>query len=328
MSILVTGGAGYIGSHMVALLQQLNEDVVVIDNLSTGHIESLSINKIYIGDLRDDVIMNKLFSENNIEGVIHFAADSKVAESVENPLKYYNNNVYGTIKLLEYMVKNKVKHIVFSSTAATYGNIAEKLITEKTSTNPESPYGETKLTMEKMMKWVSNAHGINFTALRYFNACGAHESGNIGEAHNIETHLIPLVLKTALGQRKEIYIFGDDYDTFDGTCIRDYIHVTDLVNAHILALNKMRKENLNGIYNLGTGTGFSVKQIIDIARKVTNVDIKAVVSKRRDGDPDILVASNELAKKHLNWQPKINSIDKIIESAWNFMKNFPNGYGG
>ncbi|MBN2852804.1 MAG: UDP-glucose 4-epimerase GalE, partial [Clostridia bacterium] len=220
MAILVTGGAGYIGSHMVALLKERGEDVVVIDNLSTGHREAVMTEKFYHGDLRDDLMMSQVFLDNNIEGVIHFAADSQVGESVKDPLKYYDNNVYGTSRLLHHMVNNNVDYIVFSSTAATYGNSGEELITEKTRTIPESPYGETKLTIEKMMDWVSNAYGIKYTALRYFNACGAHESGQIGENHQPETHLIPLVLQTALGKRSEILIYGNDYHTKDGTCVR------------------------------------------------------------------------------------------------------------
>jgi len=327
MAILVTGGAGYIGSHMVALLNELNKEVVVLDNLSTGFKQSVGNNKLYVGDLRDDNIMSKLFMENKIESVIHFAADSQVGESIINPLKYYDNNVYGTSRLLRHMIQHHVKYIVFSSTAATYGNSGEKIINEQTPTNPESPYGESKLTIEKMILWVSKSYDINYTALRYFNACGAHKSGLIGESHRPETHLIPLVLQVALKKRESIKIFGSDYNTPDGTCIRDYIHVSDLCNAHIKALEKMKKDQVNGIYNLGNNSGYSVKEIIDVSKKVTKKDIKSEVIGRRKGDPDILVASNELAKSELNWEPKITDIEEIIKSVWKFMKNFPDGYG-
>lgn len=328
MTILVTGGAGYIGSHMVKLLQEQNEDVIVIDNLSTGSSKSISEVKLYIGDIRDHKIMTKVFTENKIDAVIHFAADSRVAESVANPLKYYNNNLHGTATLLEFMVKYEVKYIVFSSTAAVYGNALDEIITESTKTNPESPYGETKLVIEQMMEWVSKAHGICYTALRYFNACGAHESGLIGESRTHETHLIPLVLQVAQGKRKQINIYGNDYDTKDGTCIRDYIHVTDLVIAHSKAIKWMKKTQKSGIFNLGNGKGFSVQEIIDHARKVTKKPILAEIDNRRAGDPDKLVASNQLAKQKLNWEPKITSIESIIQSAWKFMGNFPDGYGG
>lgn len=328
MAILVTGGAGYIGSHMVALLKEQGKDVVVIDNLSTGHRKAVLTDKFYHGDLRDDLMMSRIFIDNDIEGVIHFAADSQVGESVKDPLKYYDNNVYGTSRLLHHMVNSNVNYIVFSSTAAAYGNSGEALITEDTKTSPESPYGETKLSIEKMMDWVSKAHGINYTALRYFNACGAHMSGKIGENHQPETHLIPLVLQTALGKRNEILVFGDDYNTPDGTCVRDYIHVSDLANAHVLALDKMRNDRKNGTYNLGNGKGFSVREIIEVAKKVTGREISTRVVGRRPGDPDVLVASNELAKKELNWKIEIDDIGKIIESAWKFMVAFPDGYGG
>jgi UDP-glucose 4-epimerase len=328
MAILITGGAGYIGSHMVALLNELGEDTVVIDNLSTGFKKAVKAGKLYVGDLRDDQIMNQLFVENDISGVIHFAADSIVAESVIDPLKYYDNNVYATSRLLHHMINHGVKYIVFSSTAATYGNSGLSTISESSVTVPESPYGETKLAIEKMMNWVSKSYGINYTSLRYFNACGAHKSGLIGEVHQPETHLIPLILQVALGKRKSISIYGDDYKTADGTCIRDYVHVTDLCKAHYLALQIMKKEHINGVYNLGSGKGYSVKEMIEIAKKVTKVDIEAEITNRREGDPDILIASNQLAKEKLKWEPEIIEIEQIIKSAWKFMKNYPEGYGG
>ena len=264
--------------------------------------------------------------ENNIDAVIDFAAFSLVGESVNEPFKYYENNVYGTLKLLEAMERAGVKKIVFSSTAATYGEPENDIIVESDKTIPTNPYGETKLTVEKMLKWADNAYGIKFVALRYFNAAGAHISGKIGEDHSPETHLIPIILQTALGQREKMFIFGDDYDTPDGTCVRDYIHVTDLADAHIKALEKLFKTNESGIYNLGNGKGFSVKEVIEKAKKVTGKDFKVEIEARRNGDPSTLIASSEKAIKELGWKPKFNTLDKIIETAWNWHKDHKNGY--
>lgn len=325
--ILVCGGAGYIGSHTVALLKEQGRDVIVVDNLYKGHREALVEGvKLYEGDLRDKAFLEKVFSENNIEAVIDFAADSLVGESVTEPLKYYHNNVFGTLCLLEVMNKFGVKNIVFSSTAATYGEPKNIPILETDETVPQNPYGETKLSVEKMLKWCENAYGINYTVLRYFNAAGAHISGKIGEDHNPETHLIPIILDVALGKREEIKVFGNDYKTHDGTCIRDYIHVTDLADAHILALDYMMKHNESNIFNLGNGQGFSVMEVIDIARKVTNKPIKATIAPRRAGDPAVLVASSEKIMKTLGWKPKFNTLEQIIETAWVFHKAHPTGY--
>ncbi|MBI6873659.1 UDP-glucose 4-epimerase GalE [Clostridium aciditolerans] len=326
MSILVCGGAGYIGSHMVAELLEKGEDVVIIDNFQKGHRYAILGGKVYEGDLRNKKILDKVFTENNIEAVIDFAADSLVGESVIEPLKYFNNNVGGTINLLEAMRDYNVKNIVFSSTAATYGEPDRVPIEEEDKTFPTNPYGESKLTVEKILKWCDKAYGIKYTALRYFNAAGAHVSGKIGEDHKPESHLIPIILQVALGQRDKIMIYGDDYSTEDGTCIRDYIHVTDLANAHLLAVNRLKNGGQSIICNLGNGTGFSVKQIIEVCRKVTGCNIEAEVAPRREGDPAILIASSDKAKKQLGWNPKYNSIETIVETAWNWHKNHPYGY--
>ena len=301
--------------------------VVVVDSLIKGHKAAVHNDaKFYLGDIRDEEFMDKVFKENNIDAVIDFAAFSLVGESVNEPFKYYENNVYGTLKLLEAMERAGVKKIVFSSTAATYGEPENDIIVESDKTIPTNPYGETKLTVEKMLKWADNAYGIKFVALRYFNAAGAHISGKIGEDHSPETHLIPIILQTALGQREKMFIFGDDYDTPDGTCVRDYIHVTDLADAHIKALEKLFKTNESGIYNLGNGKGFSVKEVIEKAKKVTGKDFKVEIEARRSGDPSTLIASSEKAIKELGWKPKFNTLDKIIETAWNWHKDHKNGY--
>lgn len=327
MNVLVCGGAGYIGSHTVYELIERGHSVVVVDSLIKGHKAAVHNDaKFYLGDIRDEDFMDKVFKENNIDAVIDFAAFSLVGESVNEPFKYYENNVYGTLKLLEAMERAGVKKIVFSSTAATYGEPENDIIVESDKTNPTNPYGETKLAVEKMLKWADNAYGIKFVALRYFNAAGAHISGKIGEDHSPETHLIPIILQTALGQREKMFIFGDDYDTPDGTCVRDYIHVTDLADAHIKALEKLFKTNESGIYNLGNGKGFSVKEVIEKAKKVTGKDFKVEIEARRSGDPSTLIASSEKAIKELGWKPKFNTLDKIIETAWNWHKDHKNGY--
>lgn len=326
MAVLVCGGAGYIGSHMVAELLEKGEEVVVLDNFQKGHEAAVLGGKLYKGDLRDKEILDKIFTENDIESVIDFAADSLVGESMTNPLKYFENNVGSVISLLQAMSKHDVKYIVFSSTAATYGEAENIPILEDDRTLPTNPYGESKLMVEKVLKWCEVAYGIKYTALRYFNVAGAHISGKIGEDHKPETHLIPIILQVALGQRDKIMIFGDDYPTEDGTCIRDYIHVTDLANAHLLALDRLRNGGESKIYNLGNGMGFSVKEVIEAARRVTGREIKAEVAPRRAGDPAVLIASSEKAIKELGWKPKYNDLEVIIETAWNWHKNHPNGY--
>ncbi|WP_163852581.1 UDP-glucose 4-epimerase GalE [Paenibacillus elgii] len=327
MAIMVTGGAGYIGSHTVAELLAKGEEVVVVDNLQQGHREAVLGGKLYVGDIRDADFLDTVFRENDIDAVIHFAASSLVGESMQLPGKYYHNNVYGTLCLLEKMNEYGVKKIVFSSTAATYGEPENVPILETDRTLPTNAYGETKLAMEKMMRWFDTAHGIKYVSLRYFNAAGAHESGRIGEDHSPETHLVPIILQVALGKRAHISIFGDDYATPDGTCIRDYIHVTDLADAHILAVEKLRSGGDSSVYNLGNGKGFSVKEVIDIAREVTGHAIPAVVEARRAGDPAVLVASSERGRTELGWQPKRDSLQQIIASAWAWHQANPDGYG-
>lgn len=327
MSILVCGGAGYIGSHAVAELISRGEEVIVVDNLQKGHEKALWKGaKLYIGDLRDINFMDRVFGENKIDSVIHFAADSLVGESVTEPIKYYENNVVSAISLLKTMNKFGVKKIVFSSTAATYGEPENVPIVEADKTFPTNPYGETKLAVEKLLKWAERAYDIKYVVLRYFNVAGAHESGKIGEDHSPETHLIPIILQVALGKRDKIMVYGDDYDTADGTCIRDYIHVMDLVDAHILAVNKLRTTETSDTYNLGNGKGFSVKEVIDVAREVTGHPIPAELAPRRAGDPATLIASSEKAIKELGWIPKYNTLSQIIESAWIWHKNNSEGY--
>ncbi|MBS5986835.1 UDP-glucose 4-epimerase GalE [Clostridium paraputrificum] len=327
MSILVCGGAGYIGSHTVHQLIKNNEDVVIVDNLQTGHLKAVNPKaKFYKGDIRDHDFLDKVFSENKIEAVIHFAANSLVGESMTNPLLYFNNNVYGMQVLLESMVKHNIDKIVFSSTAAVYGEPKKVPILEDDETNPTNTYGETKLTMEKMMKWVNKANGIKFVSLRYFNVAGALEDGSIGEDHSPETHLIPLILQVPLKKREHITVFGDDYPTEDGTCIRDYIHVLDLADAHIKALNYLRAGNESNIFNLGNGKGFSVKEMIDATKEATGEEIKVVLGERRAGDPAVLIASSEKAHNLLNWQPKYTNVKDIIKTAWTWHSQNPKGF--
>lgn len=326
MAVMVTGGAGYIGSHTVAALLERGEEIVVVDNLQQGHKEALLGGKLYVGDLRDTDFLNTVFKENNIDAVIHFAANSLVGESMRIPGRYYHNNVYGTLCLLEQMNAYNVNKIVFSSTAATYGEPENVPIDEFDRTLPTNAYGETKLAMEKMMKWFDVAHGIKSISLRYFNAAGAHQSGLIGEDHRPETHLVPIVLEAALGKRPHISVFGDDYDTPDGTCIRDYIHVSDLADAHVLAVDRLRSGADSSVYNLGNGQGFSVKEVIEIARSVTGKAISAVVEPRRSGDPAVLVASSQRARSDLGWNPRRSKLEDIIQSAWNWHKEHPHGY--
>ncbi|WMJ88752.1 UDP-glucose 4-epimerase GalE [Anaerocolumna sp. MB42-C2] len=327
MTVLVLGGAGYIGSHTVYELIDQGQDVVIVDNLETGYKEAVHPKaRFYQGDIRNRAFIDSVFEKEKIDAVIHFAANSLVGESMTNPLKYYDNNLNGTKVLLESMVAHDVKKIVFSSTAATYGEPEKVPILETDRTEPTNAYGETKLSMEKMFKWVDKAHGLRYVSLRYFNACGAHKSGNIGEAHNPESHLIPLILQVPNGKRESISVYGDDYDTKDGTCIRDYIHVTDLASAHILAVKYLMEGNESNIFNLGNGVGFTVNEVIDAARKVTNSPIPAVITPRRAGDPAKLIASSEKAKTVLGWKPQHEDIEEIISSAWKWHKTHPNGY--
>lgn len=328
MSVLVLGGAGYIGSHTVYELIDSGEDVVVADDLLTGFREAVHPKaKFYRGDIRDRAFIDSVFDRESIDGVIHFAAFSQVGESMTKPLKYYNNNLCGTETLLESMVAHGVDKIVFSSTAATYGEPERIPILETDRTVPTNTYGETKLSMEKMFHWTGQAHDLRYVSLRYFNACGAHPDGRIGEAHNPETHLIPLILQVPLGQRDHIAIFGTDYDTPDGTCVRDYIHVSDLAQAHIRALRYLRDGGKSDIFNLGNGVGFSVREVIETARKVTGHPIPATEEARRAGDPSTLIASSAKAKDILGWDPKYADLETIIRTAWKWHQSHPDGYG-
>ena len=328
MKILVLGGAGYIGSHTVYELIDAGNEVVIIDNLETGHMKAVHPQaKFYKGDLRDRAFVDSVLdTEKNIDAVIHFAANSLVGESMVNPLKYYDNNLCGTKVMLESLVAHGIDKVVFSSTAATYGEPQSIPIVETDPTRPTNCYGETKLSMERMFYWTGVAHNLRFLSLRYFNACGAHISGQIGEDHNPETHLIPLILQAASGKRDHISIFGTDYDTVDGTCVRDYIHVTDLAQAHILAVRYLMDGNKSDIFNLGNGVGFTVRQVIDEARKVTGADIKVVEEGRRAGDPATLIASSDKAKSVLGWKPEYADLSKIIETAWKWHSKHKNGF--
>lgn len=329
MKILVLGGAGYIGSHTVYELIDSGAQVVIIDNLETGHVEAVHpAATFYQGDIRDRSFLDQVFEkETGIDAVIHFAANSLVGESMVKPLKYYDNNLCGTKVLLEALVAHGIDKVVFSSTAATYGEPERVPILETDRTEPTNTYGETKLSMEKMFKWVGKAHGLRFVSLRYFNACGAHPSGEIGEAHNPESHLIPLILQVPNGQRESISVFGDDYPTKDGTCVRDYIHVLDLAQAHILAVKYLMAGNDSNIFNLGNGVGHTVKEVIETARQVTGLPIPVEMAPRRAGDPAVLVASSEKAKEVLGWKPEHDKLEEIIASAWKWHRSHPHGYG-
>ena len=327
MAILVAGGAGYIGSHMVKDLVEHGQEVVVADNLSTGHRDAINPKaKFYEGDIRDRKFLDKIFDNEDIEGVVHFAAFSIVPESMSKPLKYFDNNTGGMITLLEAMRDHNIKYIVFSSTAATYGVPEHMPIKETDPQNPINPYGLSKLMMEKMMHWADKAYGIKFVALRYFNVAGAAPDGTIGEDHGPETHLVPIILQVAQGKRKELSIFGDDYNTPDGTNVRDYVQVMDLADAHILAIKYLEAGNESNAFNLGSSTGFSNKQILEAAREVTGEPIPAKIAPRRPGDPDSLVAASDKARNVLGWDPKYDDVHDIIATAWKWHSTHPKGY--
>ena len=329
MGVLVLGGAGYIGSHMVdRLVETTDETVVVVDNLVTGHRAAVHPDaKFYEGDLADKDFMRQVFQENpEVDAVIHFAAFSLVAESMTDPLKYFDNNTVGMVKLLEVMNECGVKNIVFSSTAATYGIPEELPIKETTPQRPINPYGESKLMMETIMKWSDQAYGIKFVPLRYFNVAGDKPDGSIGEDHRPETHLLPIVLQVALGQREKISIFGSDYDTKDGTNVRDYVHPFDLADAHLLAVKYLREGNESTAFNLGSSTGFSNLEIVEAARRVTGKEIPLEMADRRPGDPDSLIAESSKARQVLGWKPQFDNIEKIIETAWAWHSSHPQGY--
>ncbi|MFU2222420.1 UDP-glucose 4-epimerase GalE [Streptococcus pluranimalium] len=329
MGVLVLGGAGYIGSHMVDRLVEItDETVVVVDNLVTGHRAAVHPDaKFYEGDLADKDFMRQVFQEHpEVDAVIHFAAYSLVAESMKDPLKYFDNNTVGMVKLLEVMNECGVKNIVFSSTAATYGIPEELPIKETTPQRPINPYGESKLMMETIMKWADQAYGIKFVPLRYFNVAGDKPDGSIGEDHRPETHLLPIVLQVALGQREKISIFGSDYDTKDGTNVRDYVHPFDLADAHLLAVKYLREGNESTAFNLGSSTGFSNLEIVEAARRVTGKEIPLEMVDRRPGDPDSLIAESSKARQVLGWKPQFDNIEKIIETAWAWHSSHPQGY--
>ncbi|KAF5091079.1 UDP-glucose 4-epimerase [anaerobic digester metagenome] len=328
MKILVCGGAGYIGSHVVRVLVERGYQVVVLDNFSTGHLGAVPKEAVIEeGDIRDRVFLGQVFQAHPIDCVMHFCANSLVGESMVEPLKYYHNNVYGTLCLLETMVEQEVTRFVFSSTAAVYGEPEQSPITENSSKKPTNTYGETKLAVEKMLPWLDQAYGLKAMTFRYFNAAGAHPSGEIGEDHNPETHLLPLILKTALGQRDKISIFGENYPTPDGSCIRDYIHVMDIAAAHILGMEKLLAGGESNIYNLGDGKGFSVKEVIDRTRAITGKAFAVEIADRRAGDPVELIASSEKAHQELGWKPAHSDLDTIIKTAWKWHQNHPQGYG-
>jgi UDP-glucose 4-epimerase len=315
-SILVVGGAGYIGSHMVKDLLAWGYNVIILDNLSTGHRELVRGGLFVQGSLEDTELLNRIFSGHRIEAVMHFAAYSLVGESVENPLKYYHNNLIGTVNLLETMIRHDVRRFIFSSSAAVYGEPQTTPITEDHPLNPANPYGVTKQLVEQILKDCDAAYDLKYASLRYFNAAGADESGEIGEWHDPESHLIPLVLKTARRERDHIKIFGTDYATPDGTGIRDYIHVSDLTRAHLLALKSLLDGAGSEIYNLGSSKGYSVREIIRLARNVTGREIPVIETERRPGDPAILVASSEKIRNALHWEPQYDDMETIIRTAW------------
>lgn len=326
MSVLVTGGAGYIGSHTVRRLQEQGRDVVVYDNLITGHPEAVQGCPLVVGDIFDKELLKKTFAQYKIDGVIHFAAFSLVGESMTDPSKYYYNNLAGTLSLLDAMRAGEIHNIVFSSTAATFGEPVYTPIDEAHPQHPTNVYGTTKLMMEQMLRDFDMAYGIRSVALRYFNACGAHKSGSIGEDHNPETHLIPIILSVLNGKREKVTIFGEDYATPDGTCIRDYIHVNDLADAHILAVDKLRSAGKSSAYNLGNGSGFSVREVIQKTQEATGQKVAFDIGQRRAGDPGVLIATSEKAMQELHWKPSHADLGEIIEDAWRWHRSHPDGY--
>lgn len=322
MKVLVVGGAGYIGSHMVKQLAQAGHNVITLDNLSYGYRDAVRYGEFIEGDLGDSALLDTIFSAGDINAVMHFAGFIQVGESVIKPAIYYRNNVTNTLTLLDAMLKHSVKNFIFSSTAAIFGEPEYTPIDERHIKHPINPYGHSKLMIEQVLSDYDSAYGLRSTCLRYFNAAGADPDGELGERHVPETHLIPLILQAASGRRADIKVFGDDYPTQDGTCIRDYIHINDLCEAHSLALHQMMKNDKSARYNLGNGKGFSVKQVIDVAQKVSGNDFKVTIEPRREGDPAILVADATLAKKELHWKPKFAELDDIVKTAWDWEVTF------
>ena len=324
MHFLITGGAGYIGSHLVQSLINANHTVVVLDDLSSGHEDAVLGAKLVVGDLGQEELIYALLSENQFDGVFHLGASIEVGESLVNPSKYYNNNVGKTLKLLDAMIASGTNNLVFSSTAAIFGEPKYTPIDEKHTTSPINPYGKTKLMVENILHDYDVAYGLKYSALRYFNAAGANPEGNLGERHNPETHLIPLILQAASGRRESISIYGDDYETRDGTCVRDFIHVADLCDAHIRALEYLRESRKSRSFNLGNGEGFSVREVIEAAKNVTGNAFKVINAPRRIGDPAVLVADSALAKRELSWSPQSSDLESIIIDAWNWEQSIIN----
>ena len=328
MNVLVTGGAGYIGSHAVHELKASGHDVVVFDSLVKGHRAAVPTGVPFVqGDIRDAALLAETFAKFPIDAVMHFAAASEVGESMVNPAKYYRDNVAATLSLLESLNQANIKKIVFSSTAAVYGEPESCPIREDAPLRPTNVYGRTKLIIEGMLADFAMAYGFSYVALRYFNAAGALPSGGVGEDHNPESHLIPLILQTALGQRAAISMYGTDYPTADGTCIRDYIHVTDLASAHVLAIEHLLAGGEPRTYNLGSQTGFSVREVIEKARKITGIDFPVVEAARRAGDPAVLVASSAKFQQDFNWRMRYSDVDTILRTAWDWHRSHPGGYG-
>ncbi len=322
MNILVVGGAGYIGSHMVKMLAQRGHQVMTLDNLSKGYRDAVKYGEFIEGDLGDFATLDKLFSERRFDAVMHFAAYIEVGESVDHPSMYYRNNVANTQVLLDALRAHDIRYFIFSSTAAIFGEPEYTPIDEKHPHQPINPYGRTKLMVEQILRDYDTAYGLKSTCLRYFNAAGADPEGELGERHQPESHLIPLILQAASGRREDIKVFGRNYDTVDGTCVRDYIHINDLCDAHLLALEHMQRTNQSAAYNLGNGNGFSVQQVIDAAKKVTGVDFKVTDAEPRPGDPAVLIADASLARQELGWTPRHDELESIIQSAWNWEVNF------
>ena len=322
MKILVVGGAGYIGSHMVKKLALAGHEVITLDNLSYGYRDAVRYGDFVEGDLGDDTVLDDIFSNRSIDAVMHFAGFIQVGESVQEPSMYYRNNVTNTLTLLDAMLRHDVKNFIFSSTAAIFGEPEYTPIDEKHEKRPINPYGHSKLMIEQVLDDYDAAYGLRSTCLRYFNAAGADPDGELGERHVPETHLIPLILQAASGRREDIKVFGDDYPTDDGTCVRDYIHINDLCDAHSLALEHMIAEDSSARFNLGNGTGFSVKQVIDVAKRVSGSDFKVSIEPRRAGDPAVLVADSALARQTLNWRPRFADLDTIVETAWRWEVDF------
>jgi UDP-glucose 4-epimerase len=326
MAILVTGGLGYVGSHAVKALMDSGREVVSFDNMLFGHREASSGSHIVIGDLLDIEALRAAFSKYHIDSVMHFAALADVGDSVAQPHRYYSTNVTGSLNLLQVMLEHDVKKLIFSSTAAVFGEPQVLPIPEDHPKDPTNPYGRTKLMFEEILAECEVAYGIHWVALRYFNASGADPSGLIGEDHTPEHHLIPLILQVALGQRESITVFGEDWNTPDGTCLRDYVHVTDLAQAHMLALQHLENGGGSAVYNMGNGNGQSVKEVIQMAREITGDDVPAIAGPRRAGDPARLVASSDKIKRELGWKPQFAELTTIMQTAWDWHKAHPNGY--